>query len=599
MVAWNLKTKGVLLLLLLQIGAVAQKAPSGSRLGLEAFPYQSLHWEETPEHLWQEIEEHLKPAQNLNFRLWKERKSLTGKHLYYEVLKEGVAIENALLSLHHNRDGSITVDLPQLPTNRPDQGTWRLPSPLMWCREFKDSGQWQIDLGPDQRWLYLQGQLTKGYVLKAHQPDGGHYLFYGNGPQVWQVIDQRLYQSDTPVKGMVFYPDPLTSANLFYGGLYRDQNDQDDPVLNNERQSVEATATYRNGLFHLENKYLKILDFSAPSVAPVTSSTGQFNYLRSQDGFEDYNTLYHISRFKHYVDSLGFGQVANYAVEVDPHALNNADQSFYIHSEKRIYLGEGGVDDAEDADVIVHEYGHAFINDAIPVLGSATNERAALEEALCDFFAYSYSAALNTNQDNWVFNWDGHNEFWAGRLAVSQKDYTTLSFSGSIYAHTDILVSCLREINQNCGRAVSTSLSVEALFRCNPNTSYRDFAHKMLEVEGLLYNKQYYQQVRSAFVRRAILPADVSLQEWSGTASSVSLSATLAFSQGGAAYLASDQGLRSYTLFNGRGSVVARQLLKGEKSTHVAASTLAPGFYLLQVIDHLGQTHSFKLLRTP
>lgn len=598
MVKWSIKhTIGLVLMLAIATSGYALK--HSSKLGADLAPmaYRSLHWSNTPEALWSKLEQALSTEGDLNFRLWKERPSLTAVHRYYEILKDGVPIENALLSLHYHTDGSVRADLPSLPGEAAKTGDWSPPKAMDWCREFRAQGDWVLDQAPQRRWFPSAQGLTKGYLLKAHQAEGAYFHFYGNGVDLWQVVDQRMYNSDTPIRGLVFYPDPLTSANVFYGGLYTDQNDQDDPVLNSERQNVVSFGSYSGGQFRLENEHLKILDFSAPNISPVTSNNGQFNYTRSQNGFEDFNTFYHISRFKQYTDSLGFEQVADYAVEVDPHALSNADQSFYIHAEKRVYLGEGGVDDAEDADVIVHEYGHAFINDAIPSLGSAINERAAMEEALCDFFAYSYSAALNQNQDDRVFNWDGHNEFWPGRNVTSSKDYTTLSFAGSIYQHTDILVSCLREIQQNSDREVATSLVVEALFRCNPNTTYRWFAEKVLEVEQLLYGGQYYGVVRAAFVRRSILPADVGIAELSAQSPKIELFGTLEFSKGGRATLRSEQKLHSYQLMNVKGQVLRRASLRQAQRLELDGTDLKTGLYLLQVTDVNGQTYHFKLIR--
>jgi hypothetical protein len=35
----------------------------------------------------------------------------------------------------------------------------------------------------------------------------------------------------------------------------------------------------------------------------------------------------------------------------------------------RLAFGEGGVDDAEDVDVVLHEYGHAIQHDTVPGWG--------------------------------------------------------------------------------------------------------------------------------------------------------------------------------------------------------------------------------------
>jgi hypothetical protein len=44
------------------------------------------------------------------------------------------------------------------------------------------------------------------------------------------------------VTGKVFNPDPLTSANVVYGGAYQDSSDADIVVLNNQRQTKTFKA---------------------------------------------------------------------------------------------------------------------------------------------------------------------------------------------------------------------------------------------------------------------------------------------------------------------------------------------------------------------
>ena len=81
--------------------------------------------------------------------------------------------------------------------------------------------------------------------------------------------------------------------------------------------------------------------------------------------------------------------VINDALEF-PHFLISAfllsDNSFYSSSSGSLVFGEGCVDDAEDADVIIHELGHG-IHDWITQGGlSQVN---GLSEGTGDYFAQS------------------------------------------------------------------------------------------------------------------------------------------------------------------------------------------------------------------
>lgn len=69
---------------------------------------------------------------------------------------------------------------------------------------------------------------------------------------------------------------------------------------------------------------MRVSDFDLPTYAPATSTTGQFYFNRSQSGFEDVNAFYHINTMHQHIHTLGFG-CADSLIEIDPHAMNGAD----------------------------------------------------------------------------------------------------------------------------------------------------------------------------------------------------------------------------------------------------------------------------------
>ncbi len=86
-----------------------------------------------------------------------------------------------------------------------------------------------------------------------------------------------------------------------------------------------------------------------------------------------------------------------------------ADNSFFSPATRKIKYGSGGVDDAEDADVILHEYGHAIQDDQVPGFG-AGNQAGSIGEGFGDFWAAVMSSLSpdTTNADDvCIFDWDG------------------------------------------------------------------------------------------------------------------------------------------------------------------------------------------------
>ena len=73
---------------------------------------------------------------------------------------------------------------------------------------------------------------------------------------------------------------------------------------------------------------------------------------------------FHIDRTRAYVDSLGLTEPLRRKPQKVRADGFTDDNSFYSPGTSTLALGSGGVDDGEDADVIVHEYGHSLQHQA-------------------------------------------------------------------------------------------------------------------------------------------------------------------------------------------------------------------------------------------
>ena len=340
---------------------------------------------------------------------------------------------------------------------------------------------------------------------------------------------------------------------------------------------------------------MKLQDLTPPNVPVFQGSNPNLNFTRSQSEFEDVNVFFHLTNFYAYTQQLGYGNIPAQQIKVDPHGASGNDQSFYIPSTKELNFGEGGVDDGEDADVIIHEWTHAMV-DAAASPGNRSIERSTLEEALADYFAYSYTKALVPNQTDRIFNWDGHNFFWPGRDARSLKDYTQIQFNQSIYQHTDLMVSCLAEIESNLGPQVADELVLESLFGLKGNTSFADFAYEMLAADSALNGAQNRQVIVEAFIRRSVLPASINLPERSAEPE-------IYLSQSGAkglrtkATLHSSAKLEKVTLRSMDGKVL--RSIPGLQRSRITIDLdqLPQGLYLVEVRTGKGSTRIFKALR--
>ena len=110
---------------------------------------------------------------------------------------------------------------------------------------------------------------------------------------------------------------------------------------------------------------------------------------------------------------------------MDSDGLSGADNSHYVPSFNRLAFGHGCVDDNEDVDVILHEYGHALTHGINSSWGGG--DSGAIGEGFGDYWAetYSFTTANGASfQPDKVFDWDGIADCWPGRrLNVTGVQY--------------------------------------------------------------------------------------------------------------------------------------------------------------------------------
>ena len=405
--------------------------------------------------------------------------------------------------------------------------------------------------------------------------------------------------TDSSVAVMVFLPDPLTTAGVVYGSPYTDSNDSDVPELNAERFTVTVTATYysNNDSFRLENNYVSIKDFSSPSIAPVYSkTTPMFNYTRSQDGFEDVNAFYHISTMQTYLQSLGFNNLVNYSIETDTHANGGADNSMFLPQTKRLLFGEGCVDDAEDADVIIHEYGHAVAFSAAPNTNTGA-QRTALDEANGDYFASSYSRYLNSYKWENVFSWDGHSlECWAGRSSISTKHYPD-GLVNNLYGDADIWSSTIMQIWGDIGKYKTDETLIESIYSYATNMTMTQAAKLLLKADTTLHSGANYAAICNRLYNRGLISVCQASIATNTQTEKTSLFNSQGFANGEKATIKFDTAAHYLTvsIYDLLGKKLQETSLENQSSFDLNGSDFNSGVYFISIQGDANVT--FKLVK--
>lgn len=379
-----------------------------------------------------------------------------------------------------------------------------------------DTHGWNVDVSETNSQSVIALD-ENGRALLAERKVVNHIERITANEELIYERDTRSYFAapDSLISGKIFNPDPITTIGQTYtfppGGIYHDAGDTNTVWLNGQLQTVNFRVNYTGGNFILEDSFIRIADIDSPTVVPVTAATPMFNFNRSQTGFEDVNAFYHLNTYRNYVSSLGYTMADN-LVTVDPHAWgvtgSYSDQSSFSPGggNPELLYGMGGVDDAEDADVLIHEYGHFLSYNASPGSNSGS-QRSSLDEAFGDYLAASYSASLSGYNKEWVFNWDGppwSNNNLGGRTVATTLTYNDLS--GSIYKNAPIWSTALMNIHNEIGRTLTDKLIFETHYSYAANMLMSDAALLLIDADTILNNGAYYCPIYKHLFARALPP---------------------------------------------------------------------------------------------
>ena len=430
--------------------------------------------------------------------LYASKTSLTGNHFHFVQKVNGYDVYHGQLAIHTDHNGRIVliqnglVDVTGIEISANAQ-----------TADNSSEYTWIMDRG---FWVLARWELADAVYGRWHLKYDGHILAERSS-KLFNAIQ------DSTVHAQVFLVNPLNSAGKKYGSPYIDSSDLDVPVLNAERKWVEMKAEYKNGKFWLNASRYGFGNVSDPVTPKTFSLNDTFSFMRSMTEFEDVNAFYHITAYSKHVEDLGFGNLLPDSLLIDAHAYNGADLSSFNFEVNPLELefGEGGVDDAEDGEVVVHEFGHALSYQASP-LNVEGKQRQAMEEGNCDYFSTSYSRQYSDFGWKQIFNWDGHNPFWSGIETGVSKMYPD-DLTNSTNDDRALWSSPLMCIYDKLGKGIADTLVLEHLFYQTKNTTMPQMALAILSIDSMLWNKKYYTDIKECFVQYGIL-------KWGTTVSS-------------------------------------------------------------------------------
>jgi hypothetical protein len=307
--------------------------------------------------------------------------------------------------------------------------------------------------------------------------------------------------------GQVFAPNPV--ADLGIQSL-TDQKDADyfsaNPRLRGAYHRVTLTDLATPAA--LSGAYVTVKSETGPAAANAGSG---FVFTRDQDQFEQVMAYYWITRAQVYIQSLGFGStlpaVNRRQVSVRINQFGG-DNSFFRDPKTDITLGKGGVDDAEDAEVIVHEYGHSVQDAQVPGFGT-TADSAAIGEGFSDYLAVTVSAAAAPTPDPaCVADWDSTSYTSTVPHCLRRVDGTKrypedLASPREVHADGEIWSRALWDIRQALGAPLADTIVIRAQFDFTRDVSMRTAAARTIATAAL-YGRPAQKAVAAAFAARGL-----------------------------------------------------------------------------------------------
>ncbi|MGZ4615242.1 MAG: M4 family metallopeptidase [Actinomycetes bacterium] len=321
------------------------------------------------------------------------------------------------------------------------------------------------------------------------------------------VLSPTAVNAAASATGRVFAVNPVQSTG--------------DESLTDQKDSgraVSSSAYVTRALTNLDGSGYLVGDWAnvQSSTGPLAySPDGHFDYTRHDDRFEQVMAYFWVTEAQKYIQSLGFGTGELPAVNKESQNVRinqyGVDNSFSDSTKDEIRLGKGGVDDAEDGEVIVHEYGHAAQDAQVTGFGSSL-DAGSIGEAFGDYLAVTvglaaFGAPAHGVPAACVADWDSVSYTSTVPHCLRRVD-TSLTVSqrhGEVHYDGQIWSRALWDIRTALGARAADRIIINAQFGFAPDTSFAAAARTTVATAQSMYGTSAAKAVQKAFAARGIL----------------------------------------------------------------------------------------------
>ncbi len=241
----------------------------------------------------------------------------------------------------------------------------------------------------------------------------------------------------------------------------------------------------------------------------------QFMLCSHERGFEEVMVYFHVDAALRYLERLGYrGPRQIFASPVRANVTGTRDDnSWYSPWNRMLTFGTGAIDDAEDAETILHELGHAIQDAICPDFGQSA-EAAAMGEGFGDYWAASFFEARKpARYRNSVMSWDGLFSGLDSRLdpptlrrVDSRQTYADFDQHGDEHDNGPIWSATLWDVRKALGRETADRVILESHFQLDGFTTFARGARAILDADRNLEGGAHEAALTRIFKRRKIGP---------------------------------------------------------------------------------------------
>jgi hypothetical protein len=329
--------------------------------------------------------------------------------------------------------------------------------------------------------------LLKELVVYVDDADAAHLAYHVIQPTANKRGAAQTYETFVDATSGELLVAPHDVNQYATGQVYKNGNAMAATGNSSlkDTSSVPSTAYQTVTLLGATTGALKgpYCDPTTLSTNKASDASGNYVYTRSTTVstgslFDEVNLYYYIDDAQRYIQSLGFTNVNNRVVRFNVNGTTD-DNSWYSPNGTGtgdLTTGSGGVDDAEDGEVMLHEYGHSIQDNSRPGAWG-TAQAGAMGEGFGDYWAASVTSQRHgqrgTAYETTVMEWDASSYSSAVpptiRSITSTKHYPE-SWANEVHADGEMWSSTLWQIRsdfialdgfpagaQNCDKVVLQS----------------------------------------------------------------------------------------------------------------------------------------------